>query len=317
MSIDFQNDIVSVIIRAYNSERIFLLQESIESVYKNTYRPIEIVVVIQSENEDYIQKVRHVIHRYQESGFTSLVVVNKTSQDERSKNLNLGLQKAKGRYISFLDEDDIIYPTFIENLLKPLLNSTEFAWSYGNSALALCSIDEFNQIHTKESSLPFESITYSFEKLLEMNFIPINCYLLDRFRIDSKMLNFDESYTQAEDYNFILRLSAFYSPGQISQVVSEYRIFEDLRNTNLIMNSILGIPDKTKIKAWNYALWRIEILKKELYPQYKSGFISLKTRKYIFYKFPELKIFLQYKVPGLRQKMVRIAHFLHLMPRVD
>lgn len=317
MSIPSCDKVVSVIIRACNSKKLFLLQEAIESIYKNTYRPIEVVIVVQSENEDYIQNVKHVASLYQENDLTSSVVVNKTSKDERSKNLNLGLQQAKGRYISFLDEDDVMRPDFIEHLLEPLLRSTEFAWSYGNSALTLCSIDELNRVHIKESSLPFSSIKYSLEKLLEMNFIPINCYLIDRLRVDAEILRFDESYTQAEDYNFILRLAASCSPFQVSHVVSEYRLFEDLENTNLIMNTILGIPDKAKIKAWNYALWRIELLKKELYPQYKSGFISLKTRKYIFYRLPELKIFLQYKIPWLRRKMVYLAYFLHLMPKVE
>ncbi|NJL47614.1 MAG: hypothetical protein HC929_09190 [Leptolyngbyaceae cyanobacterium SM2_5_2] len=147
-------------------------------------------------------------------------------------------------------------------------------------------------------------MAFYLDELFRGNFIPINSYLIDRQRIDSILLSFDESYTLAEDYAFLLKLSTNYAPTYIRETVSEYRIFNDFSNSTIIMNDRLGVPDKSKIKAWSYALWQIEILKESLKPDYYSGFPSLKTRKYLFYRFPGLKIFVQYKLRVLKDLLV-------------
>jgi glycosyltransferase involved in cell wall biosynthesis len=317
MNTSFCNETVSFIIRACNSDRTFLLREAIKSIRQNTYRAIEIIVVIQSKNENFIQEVKNLISEYQEKDFTGSIIVNRTSQDERSKNMNLGLQQAKGRYISFLDEDDIIYPDLVEKLLRPLQKTSEYAWSYGNFALASCYVDNSQKVQKREIEYPFSEIEFSLDRLLDSNFIQLNCCLLDRCRLDAGLIQFNESFIRAEDYEFLLRVSLNYKPFHVKDIVAEYRIYEDMNNTNAMMNSILGIPDKDKIQAWDYALWRIEILKESLFPEYRQGIISLKTRKYIFYKFPELKIFLQYRVPGLRKRLIGIASFFRLMPNYN
>jgi glycosyltransferase involved in cell wall biosynthesis len=306
-------DLTSIIIRTHSPHKINLLEEAIRSIHNNSYRPVEIIVVIQSKESEFVEQVKRILCEYIDDYFHGVWVVNPTNQNDRAKNLNLGISRASGRYIGFLDEDDIYLENSLLQLVSLLRRDESIAWAYGETALVSYELDGCGNLLGRNVEFPFSRPNFSLATLFHGNFIPINSYLIDRSKIDSSILRFDESYPLAEDYEFLIRLASAYEPRHLDEVVSEYRVFSDLSNSNLLLNEKLGIPDKDKIKEWSYALWRIEILKEALMPSYSSGILSLKIRKYIFYKFPDLKILLQYTMPRLRQALVELLSALRLM----
>jgi glycosyltransferase involved in cell wall biosynthesis len=297
------NNLVSIIVRTHSKNKIHLLEQTIDSICRNSHENIEIVIVVQTKDTEFIEQVREVGEKYRNRLHSLNISVNWSDRDERAKNLNLGIQAAMGRYIGFLDEDDIYYENHISSLLSPLLNSDSIAWSYGDILLAISTLSPELKVIKKSENLPYKRSSFSLDALFKSNYIPINSYLLDKERVESSLLAFDESFTVGEDYAFILRLASRHEPFYVESVIGEYRIFEDFSNSTLLLNEKLGVPDKHKIKAWNYALWRTEVLKESLKPDYKSGILSLKLRKYIFYKFPGLKVWLDTKVPRLRDSL--------------
>lgn len=300
-------ELVSIIIRTHSPKNKKLLEEAIKSVLANKHRPIEIVIVVQTENDGFIAAVDKLAVTFKSDSFQITKVVNPTSRDERAKNLNLGLLRAQGRYVGFLDDDDIYCEGHIDTLLEPLKATEDFAWSFGDVALVHCKRSKSTVIQKEYTEFPFRQKEFSLTKLFQKNFIPTNSYLLDTQKITPDLLRFDESYTVGEDYIFLLRLASLYLPFYIQEAVSEYRVFDDFSNSTIIMNERLSVPDKAKIKAWSYAQWKTEVLKKQLMPDYSSGLLSLKTRKYIFYRFPALKIIWQYKLPLLRKWLTAFA----------
>jgi glycosyltransferase involved in cell wall biosynthesis len=288
-----QQDLVSVVVRTHSPKRIKLLQATLQSICANSYRPIEIVLVAQTENKIFLIELNQLIENYRQTQIFIQLVVNPTSQDERAKNLNLGIAQAQGRYLCFLDEDDLHSPNFISSLLPSLQHSPDSAWIYGDVALATCIINEYGIAQQGSVEFPFKQGRFSLDELFCGNFIPINSYLLDRDRIKSDLLIFDESFNLAEDYAFLLKLATCYQPIYAQETVSVYQVFNDLSNSTVIMNDKVGRPDKEKIKAWSHALWRIEVLKESLRPTYRPGLFSMKTRKYLYYRFPELKVLTQ------------------------
>ena len=302
---DLDNNIVSIIIRTANQSRLLLLEKSVESVIANDYRPIEIVIVAQLEQLKFIDSLQNICRKFSSEQIQVKLIFNHTSKDERAKNLNIGINNAKGRYIGFLDDDDIFYSNHISMLVNILKSDQTFAWVFSDVKLALVSMNQ-NNINYISCDYRFSQYAFSLESLFKNNFILIHSYLIDTNRVDSKYLLFDESFTVGEDYSFILRLAKYYHPYYLKIVTCEYRIFEDYSNSNILMNEIQKYPDKNKIKEWSKALWRIEKLKKELMPEYSSEWIPLGFRKYIFYKFPELKILLQYKMPRLRRFLISL-----------
>jgi glycosyltransferase involved in cell wall biosynthesis len=99
--------LVSVIVPTYN--RSSLLIGALESVWAQTHRPIELIVVDDGSTDD----TRNAVEAWQstrggDEGFTSRYV----RQDNRgpAAGRNRGLALARGEYVQFLDSDDRLHP---------------------------------------------------------------------------------------------------------------------------------------------------------------------------------------------------------------
>ena len=118
---DVESPLVSVIIPVHNGERY--LSFSIESVMNQSYRPIELIVINDGSSdgsERIIQKYKHL---------TSLKQSNKGISAAR----NLGISKANGEYIAFLDADDLWLETKIEKQVRFLLKTQQAVSSFANT----------------------------------------------------------------------------------------------------------------------------------------------------------------------------------------
>ena len=101
------NELVSVIIPAYN--RADSVGAAIQSVIDQKYRPLE-VIVIDDGSTDSTRKV--VCPFLQENDELSISYYYQ-SNGGVSAARNTGINKSKGKYISFLDSDDILLPNKI------------------------------------------------------------------------------------------------------------------------------------------------------------------------------------------------------------
>ncbi len=95
--------IVSVIIPTYN--RAGFLTEAIESVLAQTCDDIEIIVVDDGSTDDTKEKLKPYKGRIE-------YVYIENGGPARAR--NVGMRMARGKYISFLDSDDLYYPKKIE-----------------------------------------------------------------------------------------------------------------------------------------------------------------------------------------------------------
>jgi glycosyltransferase involved in cell wall biosynthesis len=263
--------LVSIIIRTVYEKRLHLLCKSISSVFENSHRPIEVVIVAQTENDDFLEKIETTISRFIDSDFKTSLIVNQTTKDERAKNLNLGIRQAGGRYIGFLDDDDVIYPNHISLLIEALSQSEETVWAYSDVAAVVCDVDIAEKINIISIDRPYIKDKFSKETLWKDNFIPIHSYIIDQERLKGNVLEFDESLKVMEDYAFILRLASYYEPKYIPIVTCEYRFYTDASNSNYYVNQLLGINYTKKVKVWREASFQIEEIKRNLMPEYSPG----------------------------------------------
>jgi teichuronic acid biosynthesis glycosyltransferase TuaG len=96
----FKSYLVSVIIPTYNSAKF--LKRAIESVLQQTYNKLELIIVDDCSTDNSYEVIKHFIKidkriRYFKTIKNSGVV---------SVPRNVGLSKAKGKYVAFLDADD-------------------------------------------------------------------------------------------------------------------------------------------------------------------------------------------------------------------
>ena len=109
-----QDDLISVIIPFYNEKNYF--SYCINSVLAQTYKNLEIIIINDGSDPEYLEILQNFKNKYPEKIF----LYHKENEGVSSAR-NLGIQKAKGKYISFLDSDDEWLPNKIEyqiNILK-------------------------------------------------------------------------------------------------------------------------------------------------------------------------------------------------------
>lgn len=289
------NDLVSLIVRTSFPERLPLLKLAIDSIVANHYRPIEVIIVVQTLNSGFIDQVRSLLALYQKDDFQTRVILNPTEQDQRAKNLNLGLEAATGRYVGFLDDDDVLYPHHLESLITALTQSPDKTWAYADVALVEYHLSQDCTLQKIKETYPFKREDFELNDFLRGSFIPIHAYLLDAYKIKSKFLRFDESFIVSEDNAFLVQLISQYEPLYVPIVTAEYRVFDNYQNSNLILNEEKKKLDKAKIRQWKYSYFKLELLKSRLFPKKKIKFLIMALKQYILYLIPMLSILKKYQ----------------------
>ena len=105
--------LISVVIPAYNAEQF--LDETLESVLSQTYENWECIIV----NDGSTDNTESVAKKWceKDTRFRYFYKENSGASDTR----NLGIKKARGEYIAFLDADDLYMPNFLEICLENLV----------------------------------------------------------------------------------------------------------------------------------------------------------------------------------------------------
>jgi glycosyltransferase involved in cell wall biosynthesis len=101
---------VSVVIPTFN--RPTLLEEAVQSVLAQTSPALEIIIVDDGSRAEYRPRIRALA----DLG-SQVVIYSFASNRGVSSARNFGLEKAKGDYILFLDDDDLIHPHMLESSL--------------------------------------------------------------------------------------------------------------------------------------------------------------------------------------------------------
>lgn len=212
--------LVSVIVPTYNRPK--MLGECLDSINRQTYPNIEVMVV-----NDAGQDVGSVVSSHNVRNTMRYVEhpVNKGLAAAR----NSGIRACHGKYIAYLDDDDIFYPKHIETLVGVL--------EKGSHKVAYT--DAYRAIQRKingEYVVEKRDVPYSFEfdkdRILISNFIPVICVMHDRSCL-GKSGYFDESLTTHEDWDLWIRMSRTFDFKHIPETTCEFRWrFDDSSMTN-------------------------------------------------------------------------------------
>jgi glycosyltransferase involved in cell wall biosynthesis len=127
---EFSLGLISVIIPTYN--RAAIITDALDSVWDQTYRPIEVIVV----DDGSVDNTQEVIAAWQYRHKAPDFEVRYFSRAHRgvASAKNLGLQEARGEYIQFLDSDDLIISDKLATQ-KAALKRDSVDYIYGVSAI--------------------------------------------------------------------------------------------------------------------------------------------------------------------------------------
>lgn len=109
------NPLISVIMPAFNAEKT--IKESIDSVLKQTYNKLELIIIDDYSNDSTPEIVQHI------SKLDSRIILLQNSKNLGvSETRNYGVSKASGDWIAFLDSDDLWAPEKLEKQVTVLLD---------------------------------------------------------------------------------------------------------------------------------------------------------------------------------------------------
>lgn len=164
----YENPDVSLIIPAYNAEDY--IARSIDSALASVFANLEVIIV----NDGSTDGTQKIIDWYAKNypNVVSLVKENGGVADTR----NVGISNANGKYIAFMDNDDIIRPDMISKLYSSIeKNACDVA-----IAPLYRITDNGYTVHCK---LPFmEDIPHDIDKYFEIMYTPgyYNCAIWNK-----------------------------------------------------------------------------------------------------------------------------------------
>lgn len=109
--------LVSVVVATYKREAE--LKNALESLAKQTYPNMEIVLVDDNGNDEWNSKVSEIVEVFR-NRYPKIIlkyIVNNPNQGS-AKTRNIGIHSANGYYITFLDDDDIYLPDKIRKQVE-------------------------------------------------------------------------------------------------------------------------------------------------------------------------------------------------------
>lgn len=215
------NPKISVIIPTYNREQ--MIKEAIESVLSQTYKDFEIIVVDDGSTDN----TKKVLGPYKDK-IKYLRRENKGAAAAR----NTGIKHARGKYIGFLDSDDLWRPTKLEKQVEILDKYKDISVVYSN----FIKIDENNRIINTSDIKKYFPSGYIFREILLRK---ATCFLVQTLLMRKKCFEeigyFDTELKKGHDRDMIVRLAR------------KYRFYGIKRN--LFMFRIHNLT--SRLSAWN------------------------------------------------------------------
>jgi glycosyltransferase involved in cell wall biosynthesis len=163
------NDLVSIVMPCYNAENY--IGEAIESVLLQTYENWELLVVDDCSTDHsekiiqfYCKKDKRI--HYYKTAFSS---------GGASVPRNIAIEKSNGRFIAFLDSDDVWLPTKLEQQIK--------LFSDEKTAIVFSNHEKINEKSERKNRVVIAPKTASYQDLLKENIIRTSSGIYDTKKI--------------------------------------------------------------------------------------------------------------------------------------
>ena len=194
------NKLTTIVIPTY--KRPAFLERAIESVKKQTYRPIEIIVVDDNDPNTKEREETELVMKNYDERFIRYIKheCNKNGSAAR----NTGWRAAKGDYITFLDDDDEISPDKIKAQVE-CMEALDETWGACYTAY---------HILMKNGTVQHSGTTQSgdvyLRALMRTFYMGSGSNVLLRKSVVDEIGGYDESFKRNQDIEFMARAFEHY-----------------------------------------------------------------------------------------------------------
>jgi glycosyltransferase involved in cell wall biosynthesis len=221
------NVFFSIVIPTYNREG--LIMKTLDTVFNQTYKNYEVIVVDNCSTDNTEALLRPLAEQ------NKIKYIRHDRNYERSKSRNTGMRNASGDFLTFLDSDDFLYSTSLEEAARfvHMQSSIKFFHHY----YELVS-PEGKKIY----SFPFPTGN-ALKSLLLGNFL--SCIGVFISKEIYQAYSFDEVPVAigSEDWDYWIRVMSKYDLGVIKKVCAGVVQHDNRTVTLLDYNSVLKRKD--------------------------------------------------------------------------
>jgi len=214
------NTKISIIIPTYNNKNY--IGRAINSVKNQLFSSIFEIIVIDDASTDDTDK-------YIRKNFPDIILIRNTEKKNSGIARNSGINKAKGKYIYFLDSDDWIEPNSLNELLKIAENDKAEITAFGAFQVNQSNIKSFYHGYTLKSSGGNEAL----DLLTKYKIASVvwNKLYLKEFLIKNK-IEFNNAYRHQD---VMFTVNAIFKCKKYVSISEPY--YNYYRNANSVVNS--------------------------------------------------------------------------------
>lgn len=229
MSINQKEPKFSIIMPTYN--RAFCIENAINSLLAQTYKNYELIIIDDGSTDNTEKLLKNKYSKYFIRG---KFIYEYKSNEGVCTARNTGLKKANNDWIAYLDTDNEITPTFLEEFKKAIISNIE----------AKCFYAQMNH-----PNIGVIGKAFSFTDLCKENYIDMGCFVHHKSLV-SKYGNFDTKLKRLVDWDLILRYTRQSTPIFIEKVLLNYsddNSYTRITNSEKYETSLRRIKLKIKI----------------------------------------------------------------------
>ena len=167
------DNLVSVITPVYKCEKF--IEHTIKSVQRQTYNEWELLLVDDCSPDNSAE----IIKRMMESD-DRIKYIKLKENSGAAVARNVGLENAKGRYIAYLDADDVWYKNKLESQIK-FINDNDVQFT-------CCDYEKIEEDGTKLNKVVHMPKTITYNQLLRNTIIQTVGVVVDLEKVDKKLL---------------------------------------------------------------------------------------------------------------------------------
>ena len=205
------SDLVSIITPMFNSSKY--IEETLRSVINQTHENWELFIIDDGSSDNCVELV---------NGFKNFddrikLIINEENQGAAISR-NIGIRKANGRYIAFLDSDDLWVSTKLEEQIS-FMSKNQLALSYSSYE----KIDESGN-HIKNINIVKIQTTY--HNLLKSNYIGCLTAMIDLKMMEQKKIYMPKITTRHDHGLWLAIVKRGFNVSGNPKILAKYRYRE-------------------------------------------------------------------------------------------
>ncbi len=257
----------TIVMPNYNSSKTIL--KTIGSIKEQSFQDFELIIVDDHSKDNSIIKISHTF----KNSKIKIIKLNKNGGPAKAR--NIGIKKSRGKYIAFVDSDDLWFRNKLKEMHFCIISNKANVYCHNELSK---SLDETKKIIKNG---PFTKDFY-YNLLTNQNCLSTSAVIIEKFFIQKNKLFFNEdrSFFSVEDYDYWMRLAQKKAKFLfINKILGIYNFTEDSISSNYYLHY------KNTLNVLKYHCFKLKKFKngKKIYNKASFRF------KINYYKFEILK----------------------------